>query len=74
MALRNITVLGKIWRFQIGTAAAVIYDPAKRRYVIALPDITGSSHYTIERGRRKKTQDGMVLPSEIRSYIESRLA
>lgn len=72
--LRNITVLGKVWRWKAGRDVAMIYSPEERRYVVRLDKVTGLSMDVIARGQWKRTSDGMVRPSEIRTYIETRLA
>jgi hypothetical protein len=51
---------------------AVIESPErKKKTLVKLSAITGTTPDTIERGRWKKSSDGMVLPSQIRRYIEA---
>lgn len=69
--MRKITINDEIWSVFIGKSNAVIHNPrTEKKSIVSLDKITGRPLELIERGRRKKTEDGMVKPSDIRSFIE----
>lgn len=62
---------GKVWGYRIGQQFAVIHLPGTiRKKIVTLAIITGRTPDTIDRGKWKKTSDGMVTPSDIKAYIE----
>jgi len=73
MGWRRIEVNGKPFKFKIGNDAAVIRTDDqgyKDTRVVPLSELTGRTPDTIERGRRKKTSDGMITPGHIKEFIE----
>lgn len=73
MSYRSLDVDGQEWQFKIGQTSANIKDPDGRGTTVSLSDLTGLTPHLIERGRWKKTQDGMVTPGHVRAYIEAHL-
>lgn len=69
---RQITVYGEQYFYSVGKDYLVLlmpHDGTKR--IIGLDEITHRSPDTIERGRWKKTSDGMVTPRDVVNYIKS---
>lgn len=60
---------GSEWKFKIGTAYVILKSPEGKRRNVSISQLTGRSWDTIERGKHKKTSDGMVTPRHIREYI-----
>jgi hypothetical protein len=69
---RRITVDGVEYRYVVGATFVKITGPALSRAVMLI-DIKGLDWDAIERGRRKRTSDGMVRPSEVTAYIRAAL-
>lgn len=68
--MRQIVVQDQVWGYFIGKHNVVLTlpnDGPKR--VITLDKITGRSLEAIDRGRKNKTEDGMVRPSDLRAFI-----
>lgn len=70
MNWRKIRIGSQEWSYSIGTTYAVINGPGIPKDTIALVLLTG---HDVERGRHKKSSEGMVTPKHIRRYIERRL-
>lgn len=66
---RRVDVDGESWSFKIGRGAAVIIAPNGKKSVVSLAALTGRSPDTIERGQRKGTRDGMVVPDHVRNHV-----
>src|SRR5580704_5242866 len=66
---RRVTVNGETWSYRIGQQNAVIVAPSGCKSVVLLSALTGRSQDTLDRGRRKQTSDGMVMPEHVRDYI-----
>jgi hypothetical protein len=66
---RRVTVNGETWSYRVGQQNAVIVAPGGRKSVVLLSALTGRSQDTLDRGRRKQTSDGMVMPEHVRDYI-----
>ena len=70
---RTMQVNGEEWRYRFGEGAAVIRVPNGKSVVVAYEDLTGQDASTIERGRHKRTTDGMVKPGHVRGWIRKHL-
>ncbi len=70
--MRKIHLDDKIYQYRVGKGYVVIEFPDGHREVVADSTITGRTPDTIERGKWKKTTDGMVLPSHIKAWLEQR--
>ena len=70
MNWRKIQIGDQEWSYSIGMTNAVIIGPGIPKDTIALDLLTG---HDVERGRHKKSSDGMVTPKDIRRYITLRL-
>lgn len=68
MKWRKIVVSGVEWKYHVGTGA-VEARCAERKLVGQLPEVTGLDWNSIERGRHKRTSDGMVTPKQIAAWI-----
>ncbi len=71
--MRTLTIGKDTWHYLIGTSAVVVKGTDGKRKIVGIDAVAGRSHDTIERGRRKKTSDGMVTPQHVRDYIEKHL-
>jgi len=69
---RVIVIDGNKWLWKCGFSFVRIASPNGVTKDIDIPDITGGTWDTLERGRWKRTQDGMVTPSMIEDYIRSK--
>jgi len=69
--VRKLIVDGKEYTYTVGKSYAIIKFEGLKIATIPLCDIKGSWD-NLERGRWKKTRDGMVFPSEIVEYIRER--
>lgn len=75
--MRKIHIQGKIWHYQIGSGAVSIRFPApnqKRGFTVDLSHLVERSQEDIDRGRRKKTEAGMIGPADVKRYIEKNLS
>lgn len=70
MTFRTLTVAGQVWSYYIGKTRLVLCAPNGKKKAIRLDDLTGRSSPIFERGKWKKTSDGMVLPAHVRAYVE----
>lgn len=68
---RRLQLPSGVWRYRIGREAVILLGPDGSKHVERLSVVTGRSQDTIDRGRYKITPDGMVLPSDIKRYIET---
>jgi hypothetical protein len=74
MNLRHLVIEGEKWSYSIGRGAAVLVAPNGHKSVVFLKTLTGRDPDLIDRGRRKKTSDGMIMPAEIKRYIRGHAA
>jgi len=61
---------GTEWQYKIGTSTVVLRSPDGKSHQVGINVITGRTWDIIERGKYKKTSDGMVTPSQIRQYVD----
>ncbi len=71
--MRKITVHNKTYRWKAGSLNVVIRDD-NNKWLVDFSEITGRSWDVIERGQRKKTLDGIVMPIHIATYIQNKIA
>ncbi len=75
MSYRQVTVLGRVWRFFVGKQHTVLRHPdTNAAIVVPNWEIKGCSPDIFERGKYKKTSDGMIKPGRVRYYVETRIA
>lgn len=60
-----------VWLYRLGRGNAVITSPQGKKTRVRYETLTGRSPNTLERGQWKKTSDGMICPSHVKSYIAS---
>lgn len=73
MAYRSIKVEGEEYRYLVGTSTVAVQLPRGGGTVHTTPwEIKGGTPDLVERGRRKKTSDGMVTPREVADWIRTR--
>jgi len=70
--MRKIHLDGEIYQYRIGKGYVVIEFPDGHREVVSDSTITGRTNDALERGRWKKTSDGMVLPSHVKAWLAQR--
>lgn len=68
--MRKITVDGIEYLYRIGRDFAVIRLPNGKTLRPFITDLTGQRPDDLERGRWKKTSDGMVTPRHIKDYLQ----
>lgn len=74
MKFRKIKIRNMDWEWKVGKDSAVIKFPDGKNTIVPLEKIHPSkSVYVIERGRYKKTSDGMITPRMISQFIEKEL-
>ena len=67
--MRKITVNGVEHQFKIGGTMAVIRFPDGKSEQVELSALANKPYDIIERGRRKRTSDGMITPKMVAGYI-----
>lgn len=65
---RKIVVAGVDWTYYVGKCA-VEARCGERKIVGQLHDVAGLTPYVFERGRDKRTSDGMITPRQIAAWI-----
>lgn len=76
MPMRNIEVDGKSYKWVCGRSHVVIKDENGKRISppdLLASDVKGITPDLFDRGKWKITSDGMLLPSEVATYIKTRL-
>lgn len=66
---RTMEINGKNWKFIIGSSNVVIWSPTGVKIVTNHSKVTDRTWDTLERGRWKKTSNGMVCPCHVRHWI-----
>jgi hypothetical protein len=75
--VRKVHIQGKVWQYEIGHQFVVIQFPPpnqKKKFTIAQSLLVERTPDELDRGRWKKTQDGMIKPSDVKNYIEKNLS
>ena len=69
--MRHLEAAGRTWGYVVGSWSVRITSPRTGKSVVVdVAAITGRSPSDFERGRYKRTSDGMVKPGHIKGYIE----
>jgi hypothetical protein len=77
MSYRQVTVMGRVWRYFVGKQHTVLRHPDTNQAIVVHNwEIKGRGYTpdTWERGQWKGTSDGMIKPGRVRGYIEDRIA
>ena len=69
--MRKLELPSGTWHYKIGVSSAQIRGPNGEDANVGAHEINGRTPDTLERGRHKKTTDGMVTPGDVRRYIEN---
>lgn len=72
MGWRKINIDNQIFEYKIGKQNVVItyvINNSIVKKIVSYDDIPGKSVDLVDRGRIKKTTDGMIRPSDIKNYI-----
>lgn len=70
MSERKLTINHETWHYSVGKQFAVIrYPDSKKKITVSLSKITGLDPDVIQKGKKNGNQDGMVKPSDMKSYI-----
>lgn len=76
MSYRQVTVMGRVWRYFVGKQHTVLRHPDTNRSIVVdnyvLAGVANPDAF--ERGKHKGTSDGMIKPGRVRGYIEDRIA
>ena len=72
MSMRKIHIGNEEWEYRVGKETVVLQTPLGSKMYIGCHTIKGLSPDDFERGKWKKTSDGMITPSEIKAYIENK--
>lgn len=71
---KAVHIKGKEWNYKIGRGNIVISNPiTTKKHLVGLSTLTGRASDVVERGRWKKTSDGMIKPSDVKKFIERNL-
>lgn len=73
MTWRRITVDGSVYKWGAGKASVVIQIGPRWKVITGAHAVKGISVEAYERGKRKKTRDGMVTSREVATYIREYL-
>lgn len=70
---RNITVDDVVYWYHIGQGKMKLRHPSGKSTTHCLCDVKGMGFTpdTVDRGRWKKTTDGMITPGEVARFIQS---
>lgn len=68
--MRKLELASGTWRYKVGVSGAQIRGPGGESLNVSAHDLNGRTPGNLERGRDKKTTDGMVTPGDVRRYIE----
>jgi hypothetical protein len=71
--MRKIIVENEEWGFMIGKSNVVIKSPEGMKRIVLITEIKNITEETLENGRHKKTEYGMVKPLDIKNYIAKTL-
>lgn len=75
--MRKVHIQGKVWQYEIGRTAVVIKFPSPhqaRGFTVAANLVVERTPDDLERGRHKKSSNGMIKPSDVKAYIEKNLS
>ena len=73
--MRKLHIQGRVWHWRVGQGGVVIQLPGSiKKITVMAADIKGITPDSVDRGRWKKTSDGMIRPGEVKSYIEKNLS
>lgn len=67
---RTLEIRGKIYQYRIGRTFLSVRFPDGKKHLIGLSELKGAD---VNRGRWKKTSDGMICPSDVRRFIDIEL-
>jgi hypothetical protein len=67
--MRTLVVDGKAYQYRIGHHSMVLVHPDGKKEIVRLAVIANRTPDTIDRGRWKKTSDGMITPKHVEGYI-----
>lgn len=70
---RKIEVAGHTYRWTEGGPGVIVWDEAGKQHKAALFDIAGIHWDIYERGKWKKTIDGMIRPAQVAAWIAAHL-
>lgn len=73
MKWRDITVDGSEYKWGVGRGAVVIQMGPNWKVITGAHAVKGISLEAYERGKHKKTRDGMVTPKEVATYLREYL-
>lgn len=64
--MRELVIDGVVWRYKVGRSNVSARSEGGRVYTDLASNVTGTD---VERGRHKRTRDGMVTPGDVRAWI-----
>lgn len=70
MTFRKLIFENQTWRYYIGKINVAIKTPDGKKVVAKIWEVKGTTPDIVERGQWKKTFDGMIMPSDVRRFIE----
>jgi len=70
--MRKLHIGNEEWQYKIGEGTVVVKTPDGKRFNIGCHEVKGLSPDDFDKGKWKKTSDGMITPSELKAYIERR--
>lgn len=70
---RKVHIDGDEWTYRIGRSIVAISSPTGEKTVAWIGEVMGMHSDDVIRGRFKKTSDGAITPSKVKSYIQEHL-
>lgn len=67
--MRLINVDGEYWWWYVGRSNVVAIGPNRQKLVAHCGQVNKVGTSNFERGQRKRTRDGAVLPSDVANWI-----
>ena len=68
--MRKLHIGNEEWQYRVGDGTIVVVPPNGKKAYVPCHEVKGCSSDDFERGKWKKTSDGMITPSELKAYIE----
>jgi hypothetical protein len=68
--MRKLHIGNEEWQYRVGNGTIVVVTPLGSKVYIQCHKVKGLTPDEYDRGKWKKTSDGMITPSELKAYIE----
>lgn len=68
---REIFVCGVKWKWSVGSSFVVAYSEKGEKRTSGVAEVKGISNENWERGKWKRTRDGMLKPSDVERWLST---